>query len=375
MAPHISLVIIDSDSDSRAAMESMLVPFGDTVRVMASVSDIQEGIRAIQAHNPMLVILEVKDIDLGVADVRSILSRFTQTSVFVTCEDRSTDWILRAMRAGAIEYLLKPVDPKELAEALQKVGRLWVPKPAEREKEGKIISVYNPVGGMGTTTIAVNLAACLAASNDKVALVDFNLFSGDVASFLDFSPKYTLSSVTGNISRLDANFLMSVMSRHSSGVYVLTEPLEVDEASDITPEQIRRVLVFLKEVFAYVVVDTGGQLAGCNMTVFEYSDRVLFNTVLSLPALKNTKRYLAALERKGLRHGRVQLLVNRYLPRADIRVEDAEKVLGWKVMLTIPNEYTDVIASINKGVPLVKLLPRSPVAKAFARLAELVSIY
>ena len=64
-----------------------------------------------------------------------------------------------------------------------------------------------------------------------------------------------------------------------------------------------------------------------------------------------------------------------FLPRADIRVEDAEKVLGWKVMLTIPNEYTDVIASINKGVPLVKLLPRSPVAKAFARLAELVSIY
>ena len=283
MPPHISLVIIDSDSASRASMEEMLKPFGETVRLIASTGDLAEGIKAIQATNPMVVIIEVKDIDQGVRDVKAILSRFPRISVFVTSVEQSTDWILRSMRAGAIEYLLKPVESSELGEAMQKVGRLWVPKPAELEKLGKIICVYNPIGGMGTTTIAVNLAASLSEGNDKVALVDLNLFSGDVASFLDFNPKYTLSSVTTNIARLDANFLMSVMTRHSSGIYVLTEPQEVDEASEITPEQIRRVLAFLKEVFAYVIIDTGGQLAGCNMTVFENSDHVLFNTVLSLP--------------------------------------------------------------------------------------------
>jgi len=374
MPPHISLVIIDSDSASRAAMEAMLKPFGETVRLVASTADIAEGLKAIQSTNPMVVIIEVKDIEQGVGDVKSILSRFPRTSVLVTSVEQSTDWILRSMRAGAIEYLLRPVEASELAEALQKVGRLWVPKPAEFEKEGKIIAVYNPIGGMGTTTIAVNLAASLCEGKDKVALVDLNLFGGDVATFLDFNPKYTLSSVTTNITRLDANFLMSVMTRHSSGIYVLTEPREVDESSEITPEQIRRVLAFLKEVFAYVIIDTGGHLAGCNMTVFENSDHVLFNTVLSLPALKNAKRYLAAMEKKGLRQGRVQLIVNRYLPKADIRVEDAEKVLGWKVLLTLPNEYADVIASINKGIPLVRLLPRSPVAKSFARLAGLVKL-
>jgi len=374
MPPHISLVIIDSDNLSRGAMETMLKPFGDTVRVMAAVGNMSDGLRAIQAGNPMVVILEVKDIELGVADIKSILTRFPRTSVFVTSIEQSTDWILRSMRAGAIEYLLKPVDATELSEALQKVGRLWVPRAAELDQEGKIIAIYNPVGGMGTTTIAVNLAASLAEGCDKVALVDLNLFSGDVASFLDFSPKYTLSSVTSNISRLDANFLMSVMTKHPAGIYVLTEPQEVDEASEITPEQIRRVLAFLKEIFTYIVIDTGGQLAGCNMTVFENADHILFNTVLSLPALKNTKRFLGAMEKKGLRQGRVQLLVNRYLPRADIRVEDAEKVLGWKVLLAIPNEYAEVIGSINKGKPLVKLMPRSPVTKAFARLAELVKL-
>lgn len=372
MPQYISLVIIDSDSASRASIENMLKPFGDSVKVAASVADFSEGLRAIQVTNPMVVLLEVKELDRGMDEVRYILSKFPRMSVFVTCADKSSDWILGLMRAGAVEYILRPVEWNDLSDALQKVGRLWVSSVGAVAKEGKVIAVYNPIGGMGTTTIAVNLAASLSAENDKVALVDLNLFSGDVSSFLDVSPTYTLSSVTTNIARLDASFLMSVMTRHSSGVYVLTEPLEVDEASDITPEQLRRIISFLKGVFSYVVIDTGGQLAGCNMAVFESSDHIFFNTVLSLPALKNTKRYLSAMERKGLLKGRVKLVVNRYLPRADIKVSDAEKVLDCKVTLTIPNEYDDVIASINKGVPLVKLMPRSPVSKALERLAEIV---
>ena len=108
------------------------------------------------------------------------------------------------------------------------------------------------------------------------------------------------------------------------------------------------------------------------MTIFESSDLILFTTALSLPALKNTKRYLSAMERKGLRRDRLKLIVNRYLPKADIQIKDAEKVLGYTVFQTIPNEYVDVVTSINKGTPVVKLSPRSPVSKAIMNLAELV---
>ena len=237
---------------------------------------------------------------------------------------------------------------------------------------GKIISVYYPTGGMGTTTVAVNLAASLALEGTKVALVDLNLFSGDISTFLDVNPTYTLSSVTSNIDRLDANFLMSVMTRHSSGPFVLTEPVEVDDAISITPEQVQRILKFLKGVFNYVVVDCGGQLAGCNMAVFESSDLILFTTALSLPALKNTKRYLTALERKGFHRDRVKLVVNRFLQKADIQIKDAEKVLGVTVFQIIPNDYMEVVTSINKGIPVVTMSPRSAVSKAIMNLAELV---
>ncbi len=372
MPPHISILIIDSDSSSRAVTETILKPYGDTIKIAGVCSDFNEGARLIQATNPGAVLMEVKELQRGVEEISFILSRFPRTSVIVTCEEKSSEWILAAMRAGAVEYLLRPISQDELLHAFRKVGRFWLETPHVATKEGKIIAVYNPIGGMGATTIAVNLAACLATGDAKTALIDLNLHSGDVATFLDMNPTYRLSSVTNNIARLDANFLMSVMTRHSSGPFVLTEPHEVDESLAITSEQIRRLLDFLKGIFDYVIIDCGGPLDGCNQAIFEGSGMVLYATVLSLPAINNTKRYLTAMERRGFRQDKVKLVVNRYLSNADILVKDAEKVLGRSVFQTIPNEYGDVVTSINKGNPVVKLMPRSAVSKALVKLAELV---
>jgi pilus assembly protein CpaE len=371
MPQQISIVIIDADSDSRKAIELLIAPYADKIRITGSVGDMDEGLRVIQSAKPAVAIVAVNSLEIGIRDIQNILKISPRTSIFVTAGEKSPDWILGLMRAGAVEYLFKPVDKHELFEALQKAGKQYLDRGlADAPPEGKVVTVYNPVGGMGTTTIAVNLAAALAAQHDKVALVDLNFFSGDVTTFLDMNPKYTLSSLTTNVNRLDAHFLMSVMARHSSGIYLLSEPVDVEETVDITPEQISRILVFLKSVFSYVVIDTGGQLFGANQMTFDNSDQILFNTILTLPALKNANRYLVSMERHGIPRGKIKLLVNRYLPKADIKVEDAEKVLGRKVFLAIPNEYADVIGSINKGQPLVNLYPRSPVTRAIQKLAE-----
>ncbi|GLI38922.1 response regulator [Geobacter hydrogenophilus] len=372
MPSSISLIIIDSDRYSRNAIEDHLKLFGNKISLLGSVGDLQDGLRLVHDRNPAIVILEVKELEKGVDTIRSILSRYPRTSIFVTAVEKNPDWILKLLRAGAVEYLVKPVEKIELLEALQKAGRLWESRQPDDAPSGKIITVYNPIGGMGTTTVAVNVAAALAAKNEKVALVDLNLFSGDVATFLDVTPRYTLSSVTSNISRLDASFLMSVMTRHSSGVYVLTEPMEVEDTAGITPDQVNRVLAFLKGVFSYIVIDTGGPLFGCNMATFKNSDHILFTTVLSLPALKNAKRYLTAMDKQGLTRDKITVVVNRYLPKADIKVEDASKVLDWKVFITVPNEYAEVVSSINRGVPIVKLSPRSGVSSAIVKLADML---
>lgn len=370
MPPHVSLVIIDSDNTSRDAISSIVQPFADTIRIDGMVDDFSEGLKVIHKTSAKIVILEVTELNRGVEEIQYLLTNHPHLSVIVSSFEKNPEWILKLMRAGAVEYLLRPINQDELIQALTKVGRFWFSKPPTDKKQGNIIAVYYPTGGVGVTTVAVNLAAGLASGSDKVALVDLNLLTGDIATFLDVNPSYTLSSVTNNIARLDANFLMGVMTRHSSGPYVLTEPTELDDAINITPEQVSRLLQFLKGIFDYVVVDCGGQLAGCTMSILENANLILFTSVLSLPAIKTSKRYLAAMERKGIRKDRLKLIVNRYLPKADIQVKDAERVLGYSVFTSLPNDYENIIASINKGVPLVRLLPRAPATKAFANLVE-----
>jgi len=372
MPPTLTIIIIDPDRESRSTLEHLVSPYADKIRLTGSVDNFQEGIRLIQSTHPIATILAVNNLEQGTRDIQSIKTIAPNTSIFVITTEKNPDWILRLMRAGAQEYLLKPLDKNELLEALLKAGKIYIDRNQQPEPltQGKIITVYNPIGGMGTTTIAVNLAAALAMKSDKVALVDLNFFSGDAAIFLDLNPKYTLTSLTSNLSRLDDNFLMSVMARHSSGVYLLSEPADVDETVEITPEQIQRILIYLKRVFSYVVIDTGGHLHGTNLLTFENSDHVVYNIVLSLPTLKNANRYLTAMGKHGVGRHKITLVVNRYLSRSDIKVEDAEKVLGHKVFMSIPNEYTDAMDAINKGKPLVNLYPKSPISKAIMKIAE-----
>lgn len=370
---NVTIALIDSDREALLAIEEMLQPYSDRLNICLSTANFATAIDTIQGLAPRIVLLGVTDLALGIEQVSAIHTTSPRTTIFVVSPEKNSDWILGLMRAGAVEYLLKPLARIDLFEAIQKSAKLWQSSHVEEvTKKGKLVSIYNPIAGMGTTTIAVNLAVALAKGGNKVALVDLNLFSGDVATFLDVMPRYTLTSVTSNLGRLDSSFLMSVMTQHSSGVYLLGEPLEVDDTFSITPEQIQKMLEFLKGVFNYVIVDTGGQMIGTNDAVFRSSNIIIYNTVLNLPALKTAKRYLAAFDKRNIPRDKVKILVNRFLPRSDIKVQDAEKVLDRKLLLTIPNEYSDVNDSINKGVPVVTLYPRSNVSKAVTALADLL---
>jgi len=357
------ILIIDDDPNLRKTLSDILKVKG----YEAFTAENGEKALAFLRTNPVDLLL----IDLALPDMSGldVLSKaktdFPAMAAIILTGNATIESAVEATKQGACSYLMKPYDIEQLVDNIRRA----IGKP---HADLKIITVYNPLGGMGTTTIAVNLATCLAGNNAKVALIDLNLFSGDVATFLNLNPAYTLSSVTKNISRIDSSFIMSVMTRHSSGMHVLTEPLEVDECSDITPEQISHILNTFRDVFSHVIIDTGGYIAGCNTAVFEASNTILYNTVMNLPSLKNTKRYIAGLEKNGFMKGKVKLLVNRYTQRADISIEEAEKVLNWKVFHTIPNEYKEVVESINNGVPIVSLYPRSAVSKAIVNLAELL---
>jgi pilus assembly protein CpaE len=367
-----TIVVIDSDPDSINHIVKYINNLGDHAEVDGVATSFESGFELIHKKKPKVVIMEVeKDVDLSLQRMHTILERFPQVSIFATSEDKSSDTILKVMKAGADEYILRPVSEADLDSALQKHGRLWITKPVPEEQTGTVVTLFSPKGGVGVTTLAINLATHIHTSTKKsTLLVDLDLNAGDASTFFNIKPAYTISDVTANMSRLDKSFLKGVITRHDSGVHILAEPQRVEEAAAILGEDIRKVMGLLRTMFEYIIIDTEAAVDERTISALEMSDYILLVFVMSLPGIKNMQRYLRYLEGKGFGSDRVKLVVNRYVKKGDIRLEDAEKALNHNIFWSIPNDFDSAMACLNKGIPLNMCSPRSKVNSSIKDLAE-----
>lgn len=371
MPPSITVVIIDSDTASANNIVNRIKDMGGKVTVEGTATTFERGYELIHKMKPMVVIMEVsEDIETSIERISQILSRFPQVSIFATSEDKSSDTILKVMRAGVTEYLLKPVAETDLTFALQKLGRLWLTKPALEEEAGRIYTVFSPKGGVGVTTIAINLATDIYEVTKKpTILVDLDLNAGDVTTFLNMKPAYTISDVTTNITRLDKTFLQGVIAKHDSGISVLAEPQRVEEGISISGDDIKKVLSLLKSMFKYIVIDAES-ISERTTTALEMSDKILLIFNMSLPGIRNMQRHLRYFDKMGYAKHRVKLVANRYLKKGEITIEDAEKALNYPIFWTIPNDYDTAMGCLNKGVPIRVGAPRSLLNASIKELAD-----
>ena len=373
MSQSISVVIIDSDVDSINSMVKCIKNLDSKVIVEGTATTFENGFELVHKKRPMVVIMEVtEDINLSLERISQILSRFSQVSVFATSLDKSSDTILKVMRAGATEYLPRPVTEADLTYALQKVGRLWLTRPAPEDEAGRIFTVFSPKGGVGVTTIAINLATDIFEATKKpTILVDLDLNSGDATTFLNMKPSYTISDVTVNISRLDKSFLQGVVAKHESGIYVLAEPQKVEEGVSISGVDIKKVLSLLKSMFKYIIIDAE-TISERTTTALEMSDNILLIFSMSLPGIKNMQRYLRYFDKMGLGRDRVKLVANRYVKKSDIKIEDAEKALNYPIFWAVPNDWDTTMTCLNKGITISMGSPRSQLNVSLNELARAI---
>jgi pilus assembly protein CpaE len=276
------------------------------------------------------------------------------------------------MRAGATEYLLRPVTEADLTYALQKVGRLRLTRPAPEDEAGRIFTVFSPKGGVGVTTVAINLATDIFEATKKpTILVDLDLNSGDATTFLNMKPSYTISDVTVNISRLDKSFLQGVVAKHESGIYVLAEPQKVEEGVSIAGAEIKKVLSLLKSMFKYIIIDAE-TISERTTIALEMSDMILLVFFMSLPGIKNMQRYLRYFDKMGLGRDRVKLVANRYVKKSDIKIEDAEKALNYPIFWAVPNDWDTTMTCLNKGITISMGSPKSQLNVSLNELARAI---
>lgn len=296
--------------------------------------------------------------------------------VFVTSTNQDSNLLLKALRLGIKEFLAQPLNKEEVKRALnavktRKQQQVITCQPA---KQGQIIYVMGSKGGVGTTTVAVNLAMNLIEENCRgsVALMDMNTVFGEVPLFLSMKPAYDWGEIAKNVKRLDTTFLMNVMAKHPSGIHILPSP-NLNGHPPATAETMERLLGLMRDMFEYVVIDGGQSLDGNCLKAIEMSDKVLFIILLNLPCLANTNRVLKSLSRIGIDpKGRFKIVVNRLLKKTDISLKEAEKSVQSEIFWTIPNDYRKTMSAINQGKALREIAPRAPISKSMSALVDLL---
>ncbi len=284
--------------------------------------------------------------------------------------------ILQALRGGAKEFLTSPVVLEELLTALQRLQRTRSDGGGSgvhgaAKAESLVIAVAGARGGVGSTSLAVNLGCTLAQDpNYAVALIDLDLALGDADVALDLMPDYTLADVATNIERLDMTFLRRSLSKHSSGLSLLPHPVQMEEAGMIREEHLQRVIGLLRASYTHLILDLSKSFSPTDVTGLRMADTILLVSQLELTSLRNTVRILLTLGADPALGDKVKVVLNRVGSDADIGLKKAEETIGKPIFWQVPNDARSMIESRNAGVPLLQYAPRSKVQQAIAGLAQ-----
>lgn len=324
-------------------------------------------------HADLLIVELSQDMQRQFQVIQSLLSSATVREVFVISEAAQPQVLLQVIKAGIKEFLPLPLDEQELRRALEDFKTRQNAQPAAKTKLGDIVHVMGAKGGVGATTVAVNLGMALAKKESKlsIALVDMNMIFGDLPLFLEITPKYHWGEITKNIERLDSTFLQNVLAKHPSGLHVLPSPGHLNGYPAATPEVVERVLRLMQTMFDFVIVDGGQSLNQATLRAVEMCNNLLLVSMLSLPCLANTNKVMRSFDNISLSaKERLRLVINRYLKKSEISVGDAEQTVNQKIFWMIPNDYKTTMSAINQGKTLLEVAPKQEVTRSFCQLAD-----
>lgn len=370
MSQSLSLLIIDSDPTRRHAFRELLKD-NRSVRVEAEAADPETGYQLVSQLKPAIIIFDLGNPpDPGLDVVERLLVASPQSAIFVSADGQRAETILRAVRAGAQEFLVRPVSKNELSAAIQRIARQRAFAAAGPAVMGKLITMFGSKGGRGTTVIALNLAIALAKSSGApVVAVDLDLQAGDLSLLLSLKPSYTIYDAVSNIERVDALFLKSLLCDHPSGVSLLAAPQRIEESDRILPLQISQLLSLLKASFPYVVVDTAPTYDERNLAALDAADELLLVTAPDFSSLYHTQRCLDLFDRLAYSPEKVKILLSRCPSAPGKATKMARDVLKRAILWEFPEDEA-VMTSLIAGEPLVRSGKPSALAARFMALAE-----
>lgn len=372
MSNVLRLALVDPNDTTRESMKSMLLDM-DMVWLEAECSRYEFFADVVAQTTPDIGLISLDADDEKAMALIQRLSRETPDCAILVCSSSNDgNLILRTIRAGAKEFLTHPVKLEDLLTAINRINERRTTGTEGQSRSSHIIAVAGTTGGVGTTSIAVNLGCALAADEaNSVVLVDLDLCLGDADVLLDTIPDYTLTDVAENVGRLDFSLLKKSLTKHDSGLFLLPRPAQLEEISVVTPDDMRKVLGLLKACFTHVILDISKGYSKVDLAALETAQEILLVLQLDLPCLRNTVRLLMSFNEMGDLGEKTKVIVNRSsLDSAHITVKKAEEIVGKPIYWQLPNDYRIMIEARNNGVPLLEQAPKAAITHSLGALAK-----
>jgi pilus assembly protein CpaE len=368
----IRLAIVDPNDSTRAALKQLLLSI-DAVWLEAECSQYEEFADiALQTQPDIALIVLDADPDLALHSVTQIAHQLPSCSTLVVSSSQEGSLILKAMRNGAKEFLSYPLNLEDFLSALDRIQQNFSPRDGDGpSRSSQVITVCGVNGGVGCTSLAINVA-CVLAQNEQnnVAIIDLDLALGDADVWLDIIPDYTIQDVAENINRLDYALLKRSLTKHDCGAFLLPRPVNMDARPSFSPEELRRVIALLKATFTHLVIDCSKSFTPLDIAAMEASDSILLTTQLDLPCLRNVVRLLQFFDGEESLADKVKVIVNRLgLQDTQISLSKALETIGRDVFHQIPDDYGTMVESRNNGVPLLTYAPKAKLTRELEKLS------
>jgi len=307
------------------------------------------------------------DEDKSLAYLQSQSAQAERPALFGLLKERSPGLMKRVIRAGADELLFQPLDPGDLTRALLKISETRI--RAARHDGGTVISIAGITGGAGVSTIAANLALALRFQLDKrVALLDLDLQTSNLAVLLNVEPEFTIMPLCRLEKKIDSIQLEAALTKHSSGVYLLAAPKRIEEGEIISDSTVGTIIDFMRDMFDFVIVDCGSHLDENSVAAWERSNHLLYVLTQSVSSVRSAWRFIDLFERLSLAV-EPHYVLNRYQPAHSITQKHLENTLGKPMYMNLPRDEKSLELAELAGKDLWQVAPGCALAKAFEALA------
>jgi pilus assembly protein CpaE len=390
MAEQIRVLIVDDIPETREHLSKLLGFEGD-IDVIGVAASGAEALRMAATLTPDIVLMDINMPDMdGIATTEQLSRDIPTASIIMMSVQGEADYLRRSMLAGARELLVKPFSSDELnasirqvfAREREKYSRMAPvvgasgggPQAIQDREPGQVIAVFSPKGGVGRTTVAVNLAVAAATElNRKVVLVDASFQFGDVGVLLNLNPKgKSIADLLPELETGDPESLDTFVVTHSAGIRVLLAPPTPETAELITPSAVRKIIEKLRYEADVVIVDCAAFFNDTTLAILDMADTILTMLSLEITSIKNMRLFLEVADQLGYEKGKVRLVLNRGDSALGIRLADVEQSIGRKVNDTITSDGRSVVYALNRGVPFFLSNKDAQVSQDILRLAKAV---